>query len=328
MTAVARVAVVIPCYRERERILSVIEAVPARVARIFVVDDGCPDGTGAKVEAECGDPRVAVLRHDRNRGVGAATVTGYRAALAEGAEIVVKIDGDGQMDPALIGRFVRPVESGQADYAKGNRFYRLEDATAMPGVRLVGNAALSFMNKLSTGYWQIFDPTNGYTAIHAKVIRLLPLERLASGYFFETDMLFRLALARAVVIDVPVRARYQGERSDLRIGRAVPVFMVGHAKNFLKRLFYNYFLRDFSVASLEWILGPSALLFGILFGTYKWIDSAGQGVAATAGTVMLAALPTIVGLQFILSALSYDMENRPRIPIHPLLEDGDEARRG
>ncbi len=244
MSGAAQVAVVIPCYRERERILSVIEAVPARVARIYVVDDGCPD------------------------------------------------------------------------------------ATAMPGLRLVGNAALSFMNKLSTGYWQIFDPTNGFTAIHAKVIRLLPLERLATGYFFETDMLVRLALARAVVIDVPVRARYQGEHSDLRIGWAVPVFMVGHAKNFLKRLFYNYFLRDFSVASLEWILGPSALLFGVLFGTYKWIDSAGQGVAATAGTVMLAALPTIVGLQFILSALSYDMENRPRMPIHPLLEDGDEARRG
>jgi glycosyltransferase involved in cell wall biosynthesis len=328
MTATAKVAVVIPCYRERERILAVIEAVPARVERIYVIDDCCPEDTGTMVEAECGDPRVAVLRHEKNKGVGAATVTGYRAALAGGADIVVKIDGDGQMDPTLIGRFILPVESGQADYAKGNRFYHLEDVTTMPGLRLVGNAALSFMNKLSTGYWRIFDPTNGYTAIHAKVIRLLPLDRLAERYFFETDMLFRLALARAVVLDVPVRARYAGERSDLRIGWSVPVFLAGHAKNFLKRLFYNYFLRDFSVASVEWILGPSALLFGVIFGTYKWTESIGLGVVATAGTVMLAALPTIIGLQFILSALSYDMENQPRIPVHPLLEDGDEGGRG
>ena len=192
----------------------------------------------------------------------------------------------------------------------------------MPIVRLFGNAALSFLSKLSTGYWRVFDPNNGFTAIHAKILRLIPLDKIHQGYFFESDMLFRLNTVRAAVIDVPMRAVYGTERSSLTVAIALPVFTVGSLRVIsLNVSLYNYFLRDFHVASLEWLLGPPLLAFGLVFGLYSWITSAAAGVAATAGTVMLAGLPFIVGLQLLLSAISFDIENSPTRAVHPLLDD-------
>src|SRR5581483_10965039 len=202
------VAVVIPCYRVRRHVLSVIERIGAEVSTIYVVDDGCPEHSGAHVTSSCGDPRVRVLAHAKNRGVGAAVMTGYLQAAADGAEIVVKLDGDGQMNPRLIPAFVDPIARGEADYVKGNRFYNPADVRSMPIVRLLGNAALSFLSKLSTGYWSIFDPTNGYTAIHASIVKLLQTEKISERYFFESDLLFRLYLLRCVVTDVPMQAVY------------------------------------------------------------------------------------------------------------------------
>jgi hypothetical protein len=186
-----RIAVVIPCYRVREQVLDVIRRIPSNVSLIVCVDDQCPDGSGRWLTEECRDPRVRVITHEENQGVGGAMVTGYQAALAAGADVVIKVDGDGQMDPALIPRFIQPIADGIADYAKGNRFYRPESLHSMPLVRLVGNALLSFVAKASTGYWRVFDPTNGYTAIHATALRLIPLEKISRRYFFETDMLYR-----------------------------------------------------------------------------------------------------------------------------------------
>ena len=203
-----RIAVVIPCYRASDRILGVLGAIGPECAAIFVVDDGCPEGTGKLVRDRVTDPRVRVLSHDRNRGVGAAVMTGYRAALADGADIIVKMDGDGQMAPADLPALVAPILEGSSDYAKGNRFAELSGLPAMPVVRMIGNAALSFVTKFSSGYWDVFDPTNGYTAIHAEVVARLPLDRIAPRYFFESDMLFRLYTVRAVVCDVPMPALY------------------------------------------------------------------------------------------------------------------------
>ncbi|MBP5858649.1 glycosyltransferase family 2 protein [Marivibrio halodurans] len=315
------IAVVIPCYRETAAVLSVIAAVPPPVDRIYCVDDGCPDGTGDLVERECADPRVTVLRHARNRGVGGAMATGYLQALADGAEIIVKIDGDGQMAPRLIPAFVEPIRAGRADYVKGNRFFRPETVAAMPTVRLVGNAVLSFLNKFSSGYWQIFDPTNGFTAIHARVLWLMPLERIDRSYLFETEMLYRLGTLRAVVLDLPVKPVYGDERSHLVPHRMILPLLGRHGANFLRRIVYCYFLRDFSVASLEWLLGPALILFGLIFGASAWASAGASGVEATAGTVMLAALPIILGVQALLSALNFDSANQPRTPIHPTLGD-------
>ncbi len=308
----AHVAVVIPCYKTERFILNVLARIGPEVTSIYIVDDHCPAGSGELVEQYCTDRRVTVLRHDVNQGVGAAMITGYQTALAAGADVIVKLDGDGQMDPALIPTFVAPITAGEVDYTKGNRFFRLEDVRAMPPVRLFGNSMLSLITKVSSGYWNLFDPTNGYTAIRASTLRRLPLDSISRRYFFETDMLFQLNLVRAVAIDVPMQARYGTETSGLRIGRAAVEFTLKNALNAVKRIVYNYYLRDMSLASIELPLGLALLLFGTVFGAYHWHASWLIGQPASAGTVMLAALPLLTGIQFIIAFLSYDIANVPR----------------
>ncbi len=313
------ISVVIPAYRVSRHILGVISAIGPEVSSIFVVDDGCPDGSGKLVKELCPDSRVNVIFHESNCGVGGATITGYQYAIKAGADIIVKIDGDGQMNPAYINIIILPIINGLADYTKGNRFYYLEGLQNMPIARLLGNAALSFITKLSTGYWDIFDPTNGYTAIHSKIVERLTIEKIDRRYFFESDLLFRLNIIRAVVMDVPFPAKYADEESNLNIFRSIPEFTFKHLRNTLKRIFYNYFLRDFSAVSLQLILGLIAFLAGVFIGSNAWIHSIRTGVVATSGTVMLAALPTLVGIQLLLSFLAADYGNVPKIPLHKRL---------
>ncbi len=310
------VAVVIPCYRETANILSVLAKIGDTVDMIFVVDDACPDGTGAHVRDNCSDPRVDVTVLERNLGVGGATMAGYRKALESGAEVIVKLDGDGQMDPALIPKLVRPIFAGRADYTKGNRFYNSDTVSAMPGLRLLGNLLLSFASKTSSGYWHIFDPTNGYTAIHRKVLEQLPFSRISKGFFFESDMLFRLNIARAVVVDIPMPAIYNSEESSLRISRILLPFMARHTSNLFRRIVYSYFLRDFTIASVELVIGLILVVFGTLTGAYFWHESNATGVPATTGQVILAALPFLVGSQLLISFLNFDTSNRPDRPLH------------
>lgn len=312
------VAVVIPCYRVTNHVLDVITKIGAEVSIIFAVDDCCPDGSGEFIARNCTDVRVVILHNPQNLGVGGAVLTGYRAAIAAGADVIVKIDGDGQMDPSLIPAFVAPIVAGEADYSKGNRFFNLEEIRAMPKARLFGNAVLSLMTKISSGYWDLFDPTNGYTAIHAGVAQHLPFEKISRRYFFETDMLFRLNTLRAVVVDVPMDAKYGDEVSNLKISRIVGEFLFKHARNFSKRIFYNYYLRDMSLASIELPLGVMLFISGCSFGLYHWINSLQEGLATPAGTVMLAALPILMGTQLMLAFLGYDIANVPRRPLHKM----------
>ena len=310
------VAVVIPCYRVSRHVLSVIAKIGPDISRIFAVDDCCPEDSGNLIERVVSDDRVRVLRHDKNKGVGGAMVTGYRAPLEEGIDIVVKVDGDGQMDPDLIPRFVQPIAAGVADYTKGNRFFSATAVRSMPGVRLFGNAALSFLTKLSSGYWSIFDPTNGFTAVHSRVLAALDLDVLSERYFFETDMLIRLGEIRAVVVDVPMRAVYGDEESGLRINRILGEFLRKHLKAILRRIVYQYFLRDFSFASLNLMLGFILFTFGTLFGAAGWVAFVRTGVPATAGTVMLSVMPIIAGLQMLLFFFSSDIASEPRRTLH------------
>lgn len=314
-----RIGVVIPSYKVRSHILQVIAAMGPEVSRIYVVDDCCPEGSGEFVEANCTDERVVVVRHEQNQGVGGAVLTGYRAAISDGIEVIVKVDGDGQMDPALIPDFVAPIVLGEADYTKGNRFYDLEQIHAMPKLRLFGNAGLSFLTKISSGYWDLFDPTNGYTAIHRDVARHLPFDKISRRYFFETDMLFRLNTLRAVAVDVPMHAKYGDEVSNLKITKVFGEFLAKNMRNFLKRIFYNYYLRDMSLASFELPLGTALFLFGGFYGVTNWIRSAHAGVAASSGTVMLAAMPIILGVQLILAFIGYDVSSTPKRPVHARL---------
>lgn len=326
MSISAKIAVVIPSYKVREHILEVVSAIGPEVERIYVVDDCCPEGSGAFVERNCTDPRVTILRNPENQGVGGAVMTGYRAAIAEGMDVIVKVDGDGQMDPSLIVEFVAPILSGEADYTKGNRFFDLEEIRSMPGMRLFGNAVLSFMTKLSSGYWDLFDPTNGFTAIHRDVAMHLPFARISRRYFFETDMLFRLNTLRAVVVDIPMDAKYGDEVSNLKISKIVGEFLAKHLRNFVKRIFYSYYLRDMSIASIELPLGLTLLSFGTLYGGINWAESLNSGVPTPAGTVMLAALPVIIGAQLILAFVGYDIANVPRRALHKRLESFGRAR--
>ncbi len=321
--AAARIVVVIPCYRARRTISAVLRAVldhrNGLVFRVYVVDDACPEGSGRLVSENHHDPRIRVLTHKRNLGVGAATKTGYREALADGADILVKLDADGQMKPSQISRLVAPILEGRADYAKGNRFDDLQALSAMPKVRLIGNALLSFISKLTSGYWNLMDPTNGFTAIHERALRRLPLDKIADRYFFETDMLFRLNAIRAVARDVPMPAHYPETRSSLSVSHSLASFPIRLVRNFFKRIAYNYFLRDFNIGSICLLAGSACLGFSAAYGSYHLYRSLFAGVQATSGTVMVASLPILIGFHLLLTFLNQDLHMMPTEPLqqHP-----------
>lgn len=313
------IGAVIPCYRSKRFVIDVIRNMPELVDKIYVVDDGCPENSGKWVEAHINDKRVKIIYHRENKGVGGAVISGLKQGVADSVDIMVKIDGDGQMDPSLISKFIAPITGGMADYTKGNRFFNLEDSLEMPRARLLGNAGLSFLSKLSSGYWSVMDPTNGYVAIHTKIVKQLPLDKLSNRYYFESDMLFRLNTIRAVVRDIPMKSRYRDEVSNLSVLRSLFDFFFKNINRFGKRIFYNYFLRDFNPASLLFLFGVCLFMFGVVFGGIKWWHSVNFNELASSGTVMLAALPIVVGFQMLLSAFQYDISNEPKTPIHPML---------
>ncbi len=316
-----KIAVVIPSYKVKNQILSVISRIGKEIHKIYVVDDKCPELSGEFVRKNCNDKRVEVLFNEVNQGVGGAMITGYKKAIEDEVSIVVKIDGDGQMDPHLIQYFIKPIVEGNADYTKGNRFFNLEFLKKMPKVRLFGNAGLSFVTKISSGYWDIMDPTNGYTAIHTNILRVLPLDKIDKRYFFESDMLFRLNTIRAVVFDIPMIAKYEDEKSNLKVGKILFEFPLKHLIRFSKRIFYNFVLRDFNFGSLNLIAGMILLLFGGSFGLYHWLFNYTSGQPTPTGTIMLSIVPIILGFQMLLFFVNYDMMNVPKKPIHISLDE-------
>jgi glycosyltransferase involved in cell wall biosynthesis len=305
---------VIPSFRVTDHILEVLKNIGPEVERIYVIDDACPDKSGEFVKKNSTDKRVQVLFHETNQGVGGAVVTGYIAALADNADVVVKVDGDGQMDPGLILTIAKPVLEGNADYSKGNRFDSLEDLFSMPKARIFGNAVLSLWSKLSSGYWNITDPTNGFTAIHRKALEAIQLGKLRKTYFFESDLLFRLSIVNAVVMDVPMVSVYGNEKSNLKIRKVIFEFPWRHTVNLHKRIFYKYYLREWSVASFELPIGIGLTIFGAWFGLARYFEASGAGQATTAGQVTLSALALILGVQLLLSFLAYDVQSEPRVP--------------
>ncbi len=307
-----KVAVVIPCFKVEKKVLQVLSKIGSEVDHIFVIDDKCPNNSGKVVETKCIDPRVKVIYHDKNKGVGGAVVSGYQAALESHCQVVIKIDGDGQMDPKEIPKFLEPLVSGRTDYAKGNRFYDMDLIKPMPLVRLFGNAVLTFLNKLMSGYWTMFDPTNGYTAIHESALRRIPLHKLSERYFFESDMLFRLGVARAVICDIPIPAKYEDEQSSLRISKVLFEFPPKIFARISKRILYKYFVRDFNLGTF-YLLGFGFFTFtGGLYGIYHMVINILNHTTAPSGVVMFAALPIILGFQLLLSFFSYDLFSEPR----------------
>jgi glycosyltransferase involved in cell wall biosynthesis len=314
---------VIPCYRVSTSVCGVIARalLQPEIHGVIVVDDACPDASGALVrEKFSADPRVTVLVHAANQGVGGAMLTGYQHAFGDGAELVVKIDGDGQMRPELVNDLVTPIRRRQADYCKGNRFFFPRALTAMPAARLLGNATLSFVSKICSGYWSVMDPTNGFTALHRNAYLLLETGKLSKGYFFESDMLYQLGLINAVVCDVPMPVVYAGEESSLRIPNVLASFPGAFLQRFIKRISYKYFIREFNAASLEIFAGLPLLLLGVGVGAWQWAVNAAADRPTPPGTIIIVALLILIGFQLLLSALNYDISHEPR---RPLLENAE-----
>lgn len=307
------IAMVIPAYRVERDIEAVLHSLPPYIKYIIVVDDASPDSTFERVTAAAQkDERILLLRHLQNQGVGGAMLTGFQKALELNAQIIIKLDGDGQMDPARIPALIEPLIEGKADYTKGNRFRDFKSLQMMPFVRRVGNLGLSFLTKVATGYWNLFDPTNGFFAIRAEVLARLPFDKIDRRYFFETSMLANLYLLNALVLDIPMPARYGSETSSLSIRRALFEFPYKLSTIFLRRILLRYYLYDFSMVSLYLLIGIPLLLFGGIFGGIKWVQYASQNIPAPTGTVMLPTLSVILGIQILLSAIEIDMNSAPR----------------
>jgi dolichol-phosphate mannosyltransferase len=310
------IAAVIPCYRVEKEIQAVLCALPDYVKHIIVVDDASPDSTPDLVTASAKkDGRISLIRHPSNLGVGGAMVTGYRRALELGAQIVVKIDGDGQMDVEELPALLTPLIHGQADYTKGNRFRDFKSLQKMPLIRRVGNMGLGFLAKAATGYWNLFDPTNGFSAIRSEVLAQIPLERVDRSFYFETSILAHLYLLGAVVKDVPMPARYQDEVSNLLVHRVLFEFPSKLFLTFFRRVVLKNFIYDFSMASIYLLTGLPLLLFGLTFGIYKWIQYARIGIPAPTGTVMLPTLSVLLGIQLLLSSVEIDLRSVPKEPL-------------
>jgi dolichol-phosphate mannosyltransferase len=311
-----RVCVVIPMYRVESYIQKVIANIPSWVWKIVVVDDASPDRSSEMALAS-GDERVILVKHNQNQGVGGAMLSGYAKALELGATILVKMDGDDQMPSEYLPDLIQVILSGQADYAKGNRFIDTHQILKMPLARRIGNLGLSFYTKLASGYWNIFDPTNGFTAVDAFVFQRLDLNRIHQRYFFETSMLIELSLHRAVINDVMIPARYSGEISSLSVRRVLVEFPLLLFQGFIRRFWLQYFVLDFSIGSIFFVMGTLLTIFGSVFGGIFWARSILTGIAATTGTVMLAVLPVTLGFQLLLQGIVYDTQNHPFTPVSP-----------
>lgn len=306
-----KTSVVIPAYKVKKHLKEVITTIPDFVTHIIVVDDKCPQHSG-EYALSLNIERVTVIFHEVNQGVGGSVFSGYQKALELASDVVVKVDGDGQMDPNFMKSLIQPIIDGHADYTKGNRFKDFKALKSMPKIRLFGNSVLSFLVKMASGYWNVMDPTNGYTAIHKRALEGLNFDHISKRYFFESDMLIHLNIENMVVQDISIPTRYRDEESSLNIKKVLYQFPVKILQGLLKRIFYKYYIYDFNMASIYLFLGIPMVLFGGSFGIIKWVQAIDKGIETSTGTVMLSVLPIILGVQFLLQAISIDIDNIPK----------------
>lgn len=307
------ISVVIPCYNVAGHIEEVISSLPENISWIIVVNDCSKDDTEPillRLAAE--NKKIIYIRHEVNQGVGGAMMSGYRKSMELNAQIIIKMDGDGQMDPANIPELIKPLLEDKADFTKGNRFRDFRALRTMPILRRIGNLGLSFIIKAASGYWNIFDPTNGFTAIKNQALLNVDFNRIHKRYYFETSMLIELYYGNAVIEDIPMKAMYGNEVSGLSKTRTFFGFPPKLFFAFIKRIILKYFLFDFNIASLYWLFGFPLFLAGTINGITNYIRYSGSSLAAPTGTVVIPTLLIILGFQLLLSAVSFDINNYPK----------------
>jgi len=308
--------VVIPAYKVEKQIEDTIERVPSYIRHIIIVNDASPDNTAqiaSRLQEK--DSRILLISHIENQGVGGAMISGFKKALELDAQIVIKIDGDGQMSDYDLASLLEPLIAGDADFAKGNRFRDFQTLRSMPFIRQAGNIGLSFLVKAASGYWDCFDPTNGFVAIRHEALKALSFERLHKRYFFETSLLGELYLVNAFIKDVPYPAVYGDKVSNLSVAKTLFEFSPQLFMLVMRRILLKKFLYNFGIDSLYLSSGIPMLVFSLVFGIAKWAKYSKLGIPAPTGTVMIPVLFLILGFQLVLSAINIDLYAMPKQPL-------------
>ena len=301
-----KIAVAIPCYKVEQHLEQVVLGLPLFVDTVLLIDDHSPDGTPALVDRlAVTDPRILAVHHATNQGVGGAMKTAFRKAIQLEADVVVKLDGDGQMDPTYIQPLVEALT--EAEFAKGNRLFDRQMLRRMPAVRRMGNMGIGFMVKAASGYWNVSDPVNGFFAIRTSTLQRMDMARVADRYFFESSMLIEMHYAGARIAEVPMPAIYGDEKSNLNIGKTLLTFPPRLVGAWVRRLHLSYFVYDFNICSLYILIGLPCFLFGLVFGLCNWIHYASISCPSPTGTIMVAVLTMILGFQMLLAAAQYDI---------------------
>ena len=304
----SKTTVVIPCYKVAAHIEQVLNTLPDGVDEIILVDDCSPDDTGEVLERlSQQDSRIVVVHNPKNLGVGGAMTAGFREALRRGCDIVVKLDGDGQMDSSRIVEMVQALESGDYDFAKGNRFYDKFALRKMPLIRKIGNFGMSFLVKVSSGYWQISDPTNGFIAINRETLQRLDMSWIAPRFFFESSLICELYYTGARIKEISMPAIYGEEKSNLSVIKSLLTFPPKLFVRWWRRIWLSYYVYDFNIGSLYFAAGTLSFLFGLIFGIIRWVQFAAANTPAPLGTIMIAVLTFICGFQLLLAAFQYDL---------------------
>ncbi len=304
------VAVVVPAHNEERLVARVVETCPELVDHVIVVDDASADMTSEAARAT-GDQRLEVITLESNQGVGGAILTGHQRALALGADVSVVMAGDAQMDPDYLPTLLDPIADGDAQFTKANRFYAVGSFDGMPRHRVVGNVAMSFLVKAASGYWGLFDPLNGYTAIHRSALQRIDPTRIAHRYDFENDLLVHLNILRVPARDVPVPARYGDEVSGIRLGSTGGRMLRGLWRGFWRRMWRKYVVQSFSPVALLFFAGLSLLALGTAVGVFVVVNTLGPPIASP-GTVLLSVAPALSGLHLLLFAMFLDIQEGTR----------------
>ena len=307
------ITVVIPCYNVSKHIGDVISKLPPEVNWIITVNDCSKDDTGkVLMSLQQTNKKIVVIDHESNQGVGGAMITGFKKAIELNSDVAVKLDGDGQMDSNYLAALIKPIIDNKADYTKGNRFRDFKALRQMPVLRRFGNLGLSFMIKAASGYWNIFDPNNGFIAISNEMLRTININKIHKRYFFESSMLIELYHCDAVIQEIPMKARYGDEVSHLSLTRTLLGFPPKLLKAFIRRIILRYFLFDFNIASLYPLFGIPLFFIGLIYGIVNFIEYGSSHTPAPTGTVVIPTLLIIMGFQLLLSATSFDISNYPK----------------